>query len=626
VLLSGLKPGRYPRHGSLTMRIWFLERLGELLRSESLSGSPFAARIARLAGHSVGKGARLGTLPPPASLVSIGEGATVESLVDMHGWWIEGDELVVGEVRIGAGAYVGARTLLAPGAEIGAGAEIEAGSTVSGSVPAGERWVGSPARRAGFAGESWPAAPPRRPRARRSWKAMFIVGLGLQSIVPVLAAGPGLLLLLVLSGAARSDGAVATVLITQAPLFAASFLLSYALLVALLVRAVGRLVRPGWHPADGATGWALWLGDGLLRAARGVLFPLHSSMYVGAWLRLAGIPVGRRAEISTAVGLSRLTSLEEASFAADDAGLVPARAHGGWLHVAAIQIGKGTFLGNSAVLPGGCRLGEGCLVGVLSTAPREASDGTSWLGSPALELPRVPEPVDPARTINPPSRLVLQRGALELIRILLPATTSVALASVVFLSLEAIGHSYGVLAMALMAPFVLLAAGLAATALTVAAKRLIMGRYRPGEHPLWSSFVGRDEILNSLQDQLAGTWLLKMSVATPLLCVYLRAMGAKVGRDVWCEGLTITEFDVVKLGDGSVVNRYATVQTHLFHDRLMQIGRVTLEPGSSLGPASAALPDSIIGAGTRVGGRSVVLRGEELPPGTSWQGAPVVSV
>jgi non-ribosomal peptide synthetase-like protein len=564
-------------------------------------------------------------LPPPTSLVSIGEGATVEGQVDMHGWWIEGDELVVGEVRIGANAYVGARTLLAPGAEIGAGAEIDPGSIVSGSVPAGERWSGSPARHVGRAGESWPGAPPPRPRAPRAWKAMFIVGLGIQSILPVLAALPGLLLL-TLSGTARSDGRIAATMLTQAPLFAASFLLSYALLVALLVRALGRLVRAGWHPAHGATGWALWLDEGLMTAARGVLFPLHASIYVGAWLRLAGIPVGKRAEISTASGLNRLTSLDDASFAADDAALVGARAHGGWLRVAPIQVGRGTFVGNGAVVPGGSRLGNGCLVGVLTTAPSEAADGTSWLGAPALELPRVPEAVDPTRTINPPPRLVVQRGVLELIRILLPASVSVALAGLVFWVLEAAGHTYGALAMALVAPLVLLAAGLSAMALTIAAKWLIMGRYRPGVHPLWSSFVGRDEILNSLQDQLAGTWLLKMSVATPLLCVYLRAMGAKVGRDVWCETLTITEFDVAELGDGCVVNRFATVQTHLFHDRLMQIGRVRLGSGSSLGPASAALPDSVIGAGARVGGRSVVLRGEELPPGTSWHGAPVVTV
>ncbi len=625
LLLPSMTPGRYPRRGWLACRLWFLERLADGFRSERLAGTPFAARYARLCGHPVGEGARLGTLPPVTSLVSIGERATLEADVDMHGWWFEGDELVVDEVRIGAGARVGARALLAPGAEIGAGAEVEPGSVISGSVPPGQRWSGSPGRRVGEAGESWPEAAAPQPHAARFWRAMYAVGLAVEAILPLAAAVPGLILLL-LSGASRSHQAVAITLITRAPVIAASFLLTYALLVALLVRGVWTLVRPGWHPDEGIVGWALWFGESLMAGARGVLFSVYSSVYTRPWLRLAGIRVGRRAEISTVVGANPLTSFAEMSFTADDVALIPARARGGWLHVAPVEIGGGTFLGNGAILEGGTTLGRGCLVGVLTTAPRATLDGTSWFGSPALELPRVPDRTDPARTTHPPRRLIVARAAMELIRILLPASLSVVLAALVFWALEAIGGVASVGVMALAAPPALLAAGLGAAALTVAGKWLIIGRYRPGEHPLWSFFVWRDEIVNSLQDQLAGTWLLGAALGTPLMPVYLRAMGAKVGRDVWCETLTITEFDVVQLGDGCVVNRYACVETHLFHDRLLRIGPATLGPGSTLGPSACLLPDTVLGAGARVGGRSVVLRGEELPPGTSWHGAPVVSL
>ena len=175
-------------------------------------------------------------------------------------------------------------------------------------------------------------------------------------------------------------------------------------------------------------------------------------------------------------------------------------------------------------------------------------------------------------------------------------------------------------------PLVILAAAMCAVALTVAGKWLIIGRYRRGEHPLWSFFVWRDEVMNSLQDQLAGTWLLGFALGSALLPLYLRAMGAKVGRGVWCESLTITEFDMVKLEDGCVVNRFACIETHLFHDRLLRIGPTRLGARSSIGPATAVLPDTAIGARARVGGRSVVLRGEELPPRTRWHGAPVSAV
>ncbi len=107
--------------------------------------------------------------------------------------------------------------------------------------------------------------------------------------------------------------------------------------------------------------------------------------------------------------------------------------------------------------------------------------------------------------------------------------------------------------------------------------------------------------------------LLGLAQGTPLMSVYLRAMGTKVGRDVWCDTLTITEFDMVELADGCVINRFACVETHLFHDRLMRIGPTRLGAGSTLGPSSALLPDTVLGDGAVVGGRSVVMRGEELP-------------
>jgi non-ribosomal peptide synthetase-like protein len=104
---------------------------------------------------------------------------------------------------------------------------------------------------------------------------------------------------------------------------------------------------------------------------------------------------------------------------------------------------------------------------------------------------------------------------------------------------------------------------------------------------------------------------------------YLALMGTKVGRDVWCDTLTITEFDTVTLDDDCSLNRRCCIETHLFHDRVMSIGPIRIGAGASVGPSSAILPDAILGDGCSVGGRAVVLRGESLPPHTRWHGAPV---
>jgi non-ribosomal peptide synthetase-like protein len=625
-LLSDLSPGRYSRHSWLACRVWFVEQLTEVCGIGRLAGTPWAERYARLAGAEVGQGARLGTIPQPASLVRIGARASIEADVDMHGWWIDGQELVVGEVHIGAGARVGTRALLMPGAVVGASAEIEPGSVVSGAIPPGERWGGAPARYEGQAGESWPAQPAARDRNARFWRAMFALGLSGSGLLLLLSLLAGILALDALGEPLPTLHTSPAVLGLEAFTLTTVLLVSYALLVAGTVRVVWRLLRPGWHREDGAVGWALWFSEDVLKTARVVLFPLFCSLYTRSWLRLMGLQIGRRTEISTAVGLNSLVSFGELSFATDDVVLSAARARDGWLELEPIEIGHRSFLGNGAILRSGTKLGNDSLVGLLTVPPSRSADGTCWLGNPALELPRIPDRPDPARTTNPPLRLLLARGAMDLMRILLPSTASMLIGWVVFLALDAIGMRLGVLAEVAIAPLALLAGGIVATALTVIFKWTIIGRYRCGEHPLWSFFVWRDELINSAQEQLASFWLMSFATATPLMSLYLRAMGAKVGRGVWCETMAITEFDLVDLGDGCVVNRHGCIETHLFHDRLMRIGPSRMGAGSTLGPSSAVLPDTVIGAGACVGGRSMVLRGEELPAGTRWHGAPVTSM
>ena len=76
----------------------------------------------------------------------VGDGAAIEPEVDLTGHWIDGDVFHLGEIRVGAGARVGARSTLAPGRRsCGANAEVAPGSLVVGEVPAAEYWSGSPA-------------------------------------------------------------------------------------------------------------------------------------------------------------------------------------------------------------------------------------------------------------------------------------------------------------------------------------------------------------------------------------------------------------------------------------------------------------------------------------------------
>ena len=51
--------------------------------------------------------------------------------------------------------------------------------------------------------------------------------------------------------------------------------------------------------------------------------------------------------------------------------------------------------------------------------------------------------------------------------------------------------------------------------------------------------------------------------------------------------------------------------------------RVAFEAGATLGPHCVALPAARLGTGATVGPASLVMRGDEVPPSTRWQGNPI---
>ncbi|GGS58841.1 Pls/PosA family non-ribosomal peptide synthetase [Actinokineospora fastidiosa] len=618
LLLRGVAPGAYPRGGSVHMRLWAAERIAELAGVTGIGCASWLTLYARALGARVGDDVDLHSAPPVTGLLRVGRGAAVEPEVDLSGHWLDGDLLHIGTVRIGAGAVVGARSTLLPGARIGKRAEVAPGSGVTGTVPAGERWAGSPATRAGRAARRGP-----RPVRRRGW----VLGYGLTSIglglLPAVAAVPALLVLgHAVSGAPGLGAALGSALLA-APLAAIAFLAAYALIVLVSVRLLAIGLRPGDHPVHSRVAWQAWTTERLMDLARDALFPLYASLATPAWLRALGMRVGKRVEASTVLALPSLTTVGDGAFLADDTLVGSYELGGGRLRVATARVGKRAFLGNSGMAAAGRKVPNRGLVGVLSSTPKKAKAGTSYLGMPPIRLPRTAEDGDESTTFAPPTRLVVARALVELCR-LVPVVLSVALAVLVAAGYLALAEVWGGWAAA--ATGVLLAgAGVVACVLSIAAKWLLVGRFRATRKPLWSPFVWRAELADTFVEVLGARWAAPVAQGTPLLALWLRGLGARVGAGAWVETYWLPEADLVRIGAGATVNRGCVVQTHLFHDRIMALGPVTVGAGATLGPHGIALPGASIGAAATVGPASLVMRGESVPPGTRWLGNPIAA-
>lgn len=620
LLLWGLMPGSYPRGGSVQMRLWAAERFADAMGAVTMAGAPWIVHYARLLGATIAPGVDLHTVPPVTGMLQIGPGASIEPEVDLSGYWMDGDVVHVGSVHIGREAVIGARSTLGPDVHVGRGAVVAPGSTVLTSVPAGRVVAGSPAQRVyGPVDPGYPAEPaPRGP----GWTAVYGASGALLSLLPFVAMLPALLLVGRSAGRAASAREAVVTTLAWVPVAALLGMLGLAILTVVLVRLLALGVREGFHPVRGRVGWQVWMTERLLDQARTLLFPLYASLATPVWLRALGATVGRDVEASTVLLLPSLTTVAGGAFLADDTMVGSYELSRGWLHIAPVKIGKRAFLGNSGMTAPGRRVPKYGLVAVLSAAPPKSKAGSSWLGSPPVRMRRAPQGSDDERTYRPPLRLKVLRGLVELCRVV-PVMVTVALAVLVLGALEALALAWGWVAAALLGGVVLLLTGALAAATTTAAKWAVIGRIHAVEHPLWSSFVWRNEVVDAFVEMVAGPWFAWTATGTPAINVWLRSLGARIGRGVWCETYWLPEADLVSLGDGATVNRGCVLQTHLFHDRIMSMDTVTLGAGATLGPHGVILPAASIGRAATVGPGSLVLRGEDVPAHSRWTGNPI---
>ena len=618
LLLAGVRAGDHPRGGSVHIRLWLAEQVALQVGAASLAGAPWISYYARALGAKIGSGVDLHSLPPVTGMLTISERAAVEPEVDLAGYWIDGDILRLGSVHIGADARIGSRSTLLGGASVGRGALVEPGSAVSGRVPAGERWAGSPAHRVGAARPTWPL---ERPPRNRRWLVGFALGSIVMAAMPVAAVLLGVLVVGALvdrSGFAPALGSA----VLAVPLGVVVAGLAYALLVLGAVRLLGLGLREGHFPVRSRIGWQVWATERILDGARTLLFPLYASLVTPVWLRLLGAKVGKNVEISTVLLVPALTTIAQGAFLADDTMVANYELGGGWVRIGRAKIGRRAFLGNSGITGPGRTVPRNGLVAVLSATPRGAKRGSSWLGNPPVRLRRTVTDFEEGRTFLPATRLRFARAGWELLRIV-PVVVSAWIALGVLASLAAIWLALGLGAAIALSGFVLLAAGAVAAGSTTVAKWVLVGRIDASEHPLWSSFIWRNEVADTFVEMVARPWFAANAAGTPALAFWLRSLGASVGRGVWCESYWLPEADLVALGDGATINRGCVVQTHLFHDRVMQLDAVSIDDGATLGPNSVILPAAAIDRSATVGPGSLVMRGERVPASTIWAGNPI---
>jgi non-ribosomal peptide synthetase-like protein len=161
------------------------------------------------------------------------------------------------------------------------------------------------------------------------------------------------------------------------------------------------------------------------------------------------------------------------------------------------------------------------------------------------------------------------------------------------------------------------AAFIGVCALPIAVKWALVGRWKPESIRVWSIAYLRFWIVKTLVQRNP----LVLLAGTPLYSLYLRALGAKVGRDaVILSRRAPVCTDLLTVGDGTVIHKDSFFTCYRAEAGLIQPGPVTLGKDVVVGESSVLDIETSMGDGAQLGHASSLQAGQSIPAGERRHG------
>jgi non-ribosomal peptide synthetase-like protein len=156
----------------------------------------------------------------------------------------------------------------------------------------------------------------------------------------------------------------------------------------------------------------------------------------------------------------------------------------------------------------------------------------------------------------------------------------------------------------------------------IAGKWLAAGRLKAGRYPLWGVTYFRWWLANKFCE-LPDVFLLS---GTPWMPIYLRALGARIGRNVMIETITLGAPELLTIEDGVSLGTFVNLENARVEGGMLVIGPVHLQRDSVVDSYAVLENDTRLGEGARLGGQSALAAGRQIPAGEMWEGAPAQPV
>ncbi len=113
---------------------------------------------------------------------------------------------------------------------------------------------------------------------------------------------------------------------------------------------------------------------------------------------------------------------------------------------------------------------------------------------------------------------------------------------------------------------------------------------------------------------------------TPLLPLYHRLMGARIGKRVQINTAVVADQNLIEIGDDTVVGGDVTLVCHSAEGGRLVTAPVRIGRGVTIGLMAVVFPGCVIGDGAVISAGSVLSKGARVGPYEIWAGVPARKV
>jgi non-ribosomal peptide synthetase-like protein len=153
----------------------------------------------------------------------------------------------------------------------------------------------------------------------------------------------------------------------------------------------------------------------------------------------------------------------------------------------------------------------------------------------------------------------------------------------------------------------------------IVAKWVLVGRWKPGRIRIWSVAYVRFWVVKTLIRRNP----LVLFAGSPLYVLYLRALGARIGRGavIFSQHVPVCA-DLLSVGAGSVIRKDSYFSCYRARSGVIETGPVELGRDVLVGEATVLDIDTSLGDGAQLGHSSALHAGQAVPAGERRIGSP----